>query len=144
MLRGTGRHGRIEPGQCPGLLVGMIERVMLVLVIAVPGRIRQGFVVVRMAVVIERGMLREDRIVRGGWSLWRSEHGEGDRQGDRQMSKEGSTERQHTVGGWFPRAETAILILGPGAERFGEEDGTVMVANEPPSHPMAGIGAAVT
>ena len=106
----------------------MVEWVVLVLMIAVPGRIRQGFVVMRMAVVIERGMRREDRVVRAGGTRRRREHGEGDRQGDRQTSEEGSAELRHAVGGWFPRAHAAILIPDPGAKLVGEEDGAVMVA----------------
>ncbi|ORE90749.1 hypothetical protein [Aurantimonas sp. 22II-16-19i] len=128
MLRGTGRQGRIEPEQCPGLVVGMVERVVPVLVIAVPHRIRQGFVVVRMTVIIERGMLREDRVVRGRRTLRRREHGESDCQGDHQMSEKGSAELRHAVGGWFPRADAAILIPDPGAKLVGVEDGAVMVA----------------
>jgi len=138
MLHGTGRHGRVEPGQRPGLVVGMVEWVVLVLVIAAPGCVGERLVVMRVAVVIEGGVQRGDRVVRSRRPLRRREHGEGDRQGDRQTSEEGSTELRHTVGGWFPRADAAIMIPDPGAKLVGEEDGTVMVANEPPSHLMAG------
>ncbi len=130
MLHGTGRHGRVEPGQRSGLVVRMVERVVLVLVIAVPGCVGERLIVVRVAVVIKGGVQRGDRVVRSRRALRRREHGEGDRQGDRQTSEEGSTERQHTVGGWFPRADAAILIPDPGAKLVGEEDGTVMVAND--------------
>ncbi|MCB8837102.1 hypothetical protein [Aurantimonas sp. VKM B-3413] len=126
MLHGTGRHGRVEPGQRSGLVVGMVERV--VLVIAVPGCVGERLVVMRVAVVIEGGVQRGDRVVRSRRPLRRREHGEGDRQGDRQMSKEGSTERQHTVSGWFPRAKTAILVSDRGAKLVGKKDGAVMVA----------------
>ena len=128
MLHGTGRHRRVEPGQRSGLVVGMVERVVLVLVIAVPGCVGERLATMRVAGVIKGRVQRGDRVVRSRRPLRRREHGEGDRQGDRQMSKEGSTERQHTVGDWFPRANAPILIPDPGAKLVGEEDGAVMVA----------------
>lgn len=114
------------------------------LVIAVLGRIRQRLVVVRVAVVIERGMQQEDWVVRGGRTLRRREHGEGDRQSDHQTSEEGSAELRHTVGGWSPWASVAILIPDPGAKLVGEEDGAVMVAKGIFFAPNGGTGAAVT
>ena len=128
MLHGTGRHGRVEPGQRSGLVVRMVERVVLVLVIAVPGCVGQRLAIMRVAVVIKGGVQRGDRVVRSRRPLRRRKHGEGDRQGDRQMSEESSGELRHAVGSCFPRANAPILIPDPGAKLVGEEDGAVMVA----------------